>query len=78
MWPHCGRPITGEVKRKRTKRGTSSYRYYRCTRYNALGHPRVRVKEDDLDAQIRAMFLQLRVDDEQVRDWFANRNEPLP
>ena len=68
---HCGHPITGEVKQKRTKSGMTSYRYYRCTYYNVDGHPRHRINETKLDEQVLAFFDQLRVKDEKVRDWFA-------
>src|SRR4029077_9047758 len=30
---HCGRPVTGECKTKKTKTGSRSYVYYRCARY---------------------------------------------
>jgi site-specific DNA recombinase len=68
---HCGRPVTGEVIRKKMRTGSRSYVYYRCTRYNSDGHPRVRVKEADLDAQVLALFDRIKVQDEKVRDWFA-------
>lgn len=45
--------------------------YYRCARYNAPGHPRVRVLEAALDEQILALFDTLRVDDAEVRAWFV-------
>ncbi len=41
----CGHPITGECKTKRTKSGEKDYVYYRCSHYNAAGHPRVRLRE---------------------------------
>ena len=47
---HCGNPITGEVKTKQTKRGPTSYIYYRCTKYSSPGHPRIRLKQADLRA----------------------------
>ena len=68
---HCGHPITGELKQKQTKRGITHYRYYRCTYYNVEGHPRHRINETKLDAQVLAFFDQLTVKDEKVRDWFA-------
>lgn len=68
---HCGAPITGEVKTKQTKKGPKRYIYYRCSKYNKSGHPRVRVKEADLDAAVLGLFSQLRIDDEKLRDWFA-------
>src|SRR5581483_1955499 len=48
---HCGKPITGESKIKKTKSGEKEYVYYRCSRYNIEGHPRVRLPEADLDHQ---------------------------
>jgi site-specific DNA recombinase len=67
---HCGRPITGECKTKKTKGGSRSYVYYRCARYTKQGHPRIRVPEADLDKQVLAIFDKMRVEDEGVRDWF--------
>ena len=67
---HCGRPISGERKTKLTKSGPKDYVYYRCARYTATGHPRIRIREEKLDQQILALFDQLRIDDDNVRDWF--------
>ncbi len=67
---HCGRPITGESKFKKTKSGEKRYVYYRCARYSAAGHPRVRVAEANLDRQVLALFDKIRIEDEKVRDWF--------
>lgn len=49
---HCGHPITHGLKTKRTKSGEKEYVYYRCSKYNAAGHPRVRITEPDLDRQV--------------------------
>ena len=68
---HCGRPISGELKTKRTKKGVSEYRYYRCARYTKGDHPRIRIREEQLDEQVLALFDNLRVVDENVRDWFS-------
>ncbi len=68
---HCGHPVSGERKFKKTKKGLREYIYYRCARYNAPEHPRVRVTEADLDRQILALFDQMRIEDEEVRDWFV-------
>ena len=68
---HCGRPISGELKTKRTKKGVSQYRYYRCARYTKNDHPRVRVREEQLEKQVLALFDKLRVENENVRDWFS-------
>jgi DNA invertase Pin-like site-specific DNA recombinase len=67
---HCGHPITGEQKTKKTKSGERLYSYYRCTYYNKPGHPRTRVTEADLDQQVLAVFDKMRVEDAEVRDWF--------
>lgn len=68
---HCGRPITGESIKRTRKSGTKVYRYYRCAGYTAVGHPRVRLTEADLDQQVLGLFDKLRIEDERVRDWFA-------
>jgi len=68
---HCDSPITGESKVKKTKTGEREYIYYRCSRYNVAEHPRVRLTEADLDGQILALFDRLRVEDEEIRDWFV-------
>jgi len=67
---HCGHPITGEVKTKKTKAGPKQYIYYRCVYYNKGDHPRVRVPEAELDRQVLDIFGKMRIDDEDVRDWF--------
>ncbi len=66
---HCGHPITGEKKTKRTKAGERHYVYYRCTYYNIPGHPRTRVTEAELDRQVLAVFDAMRIEDEGVREW---------
>lgn len=66
---HCGHPITGERKTKKTKTGERDYVYYRCTKYTKDGHPRIRLTEADLDKQVLALFAKLRIEDEEVRDW---------
>lgn len=68
---HCGRPITGEVVRKRCKAGIKLHRYYRCSGYNAAGHPRVRLRENELDEQMLRLLDMLRIEDDKVREWFA-------
>jgi len=66
---HCGHPITGEVKVKKAKAGPKEYVYYRCTKYNSAGHPRVRLTEAQLDKQMLALFEKIRIDDDECRDW---------
>src|SRR5690606_33760181 len=67
---HCGHPITGECKSKPTKNGPRAYVYYRCARYNKTGHPRTRIPEAELDRQVLALFDKIRIEDDDVRDWF--------
>lgn len=67
---HCGHPITCEVKTKQTKSGERHYVYYRCSQYNTKGHPRARVTETELDRQILGVFRQIRIEDDNVRQWF--------
>jgi len=50
--------------------GTKQYNYYRCVYYNRGDHPRIRVREADLDAQVLTIFGKMRIDDDEVRDWF--------
>jgi site-specific DNA recombinase len=66
---HCGHPITGERKTKRTVAGERQYVYYRCTYYNVKGHPRTRVTETELDRQVLVIFDKMRIENEEVRDW---------
>jgi hypothetical protein len=63
---HCGRVITGEVIRKSNGR---EYVYYRCTKYTEMGHPRIRLPESDIDAQVQHLFAKLQ-QPKPVREWF--------
>lgn len=68
---HCGGPITGECKRKATKSGEREYIYYRCSNYNRPGHPRIRLKEAQVESQVFALFDSLRVEDDEFRQTFG-------
>lgn len=68
---HCQHPITGECKTKQTKQGPKDYTYYRCAKYNREGHPRVRLAEEKVEAQVLATFDSLRIKDEAMRSWFG-------
>ncbi len=70
---HCGCPITGESKTKKTKSGDREYVYYRCTKYHKGDHPRTRLTEGELDAQMLALFDKLRVEDAEFRDTFREQ-----
>lgn len=66
---HCGHFVTGEEKFKQTKKGVKSYIYYRCSRYRAADHPRVRLTEKELDVQMQVMldsFSKLSDDDRKM------------
>lgn len=65
---HCGGQITGEKVVKKTT--GKEYIYYRCTLYNRPGHPRVRLREQDIDEQVLALLHRLQQKDT-VRDWFT-------
>lgn len=68
---HCGRVVTGEQVKKKTKAGAKRYVYYRCSGYLAEGHPRVRLPEAEVDRQIVGIFDSIRIQDDSVREWFA-------
>jgi site-specific DNA recombinase len=69
---HCGHPITGERKTKKTKSGERDYVYYRCAKYTSAGHPRVRLNEAELDRQVLELFAKLKVKDEKISKWIVN------
>lgn len=68
---HCGHPVTGERKSKQTKSGEAQYVYYRCSRYNTPGHPRIRTTEGNLNRQVLELFDRIKIQDSKVRDWFV-------
>lgn len=67
---HCGCPITGEKKTKKVKDGQRDYTYYRCVKYHKGDHPRTRLTEGELDAQMLALFDKMRVEDDEFRNTF--------
>ncbi|MCG8615354.1 MAG: recombinase family protein, partial [Desulfobacterales bacterium] len=69
---HCGSFITGEKRIKKTKSGEKEYHYYRCSRYNSEGHPRIRLTEAALDQQVMDLFKRIRIQDKEVREWFRD------
>lgn len=64
---HCGRPVTGEIVEK--KQSGKVYIYYRCSRYTAADHPRVRLREEQIDMQIMDLFRSIQ-QPAAVADWF--------
>ena len=68
---HCGAPIVGEAKIKKTRTGDRQYVYYRCVQYNRPGHPRLRLTEAELDQQVLGLFAKMRVGDDEFRYQFA-------
>jgi site-specific DNA recombinase len=67
---HCGSPVTGERKIKKSKGGEKIYNYYRCARYTKKDHPRIRVTEAAIDRQVMELFDRIRIQDDAVRSWF--------
>lgn len=49
--------------------GVRKHVYYRCAKYTGEDHPRIRLKQADLDEQVLALFQTLRIADDDVRDW---------
>jgi hypothetical protein len=68
---HCGHFITGEQVTKKTKAGENKHNYYRCTKYASKGHPRIRLREADLDEQVMQLFESIRIKDDSLRKWFG-------
>jgi site-specific DNA recombinase len=64
---HCGRPVTGEIVEK--KSSGKCYIYYRCARYTAKDHPRIRLREEQIDQEMLALFDSIR-QPQPVQDWF--------
>lgn len=65
----CGHPVTGEEKEKPTKAGPKTYIYYRCARYQRPGHPRIRLREAEIDTQIEAVMADFQVQSPEVEHW---------
>lgn len=68
---HCGRPVSGEVKEKKTKDGLKRYTYYRCARYTAEGHPRLRIREESFEEQVLALFREMAAQSEPIKSWLV-------
>ena len=68
---YCGLFIVGELNRRKLANGNErEYSYYHCTAASSEGHPRIRLTEEKLDAQMKAVFESLRVEDPEVLGWF--------
>lgn len=68
---YCGRAITGEqIRRKQANGGVRVHYYYKCPNTSAPDHPRVRWKQDELEAAIEAEFEKLRMPDEELAGVF--------
>ena len=68
---HCGHEITGEQVTKKTKAGENRHNYYRCTKYLTKDHPRIRLREAELDEQILKLLESIKIEDEAIREWFG-------
>lgn len=68
---HCGKAVTGEAIKKQLRSGEiRRHIYYRCSRYNDPDHPRIRLRQSEIDRQLIDHFQRLRIEEEEVRDWF--------
>jgi site-specific DNA recombinase len=65
---HCGRPVTGEIVKKKSGK---EYVYYRCSRYTAPGHPRIRLREGEIEKQMLDVLVKLE-QPEPIRNWFRS------
>lgn len=65
----CSRPVTGEEKVKTTKIGPKNYIYYRCACYHKSGHPRVRLREAEIEAQVEPMLCSFLIQNAEVANW---------
>jgi hypothetical protein len=68
---HCNAIVTRESVVKKTT--GKEYVYYRCSQYNAPGHPRVRLNEEKIDLQMLAIFDKMHIESDDVREWFASQ-----
>ena len=68
---HCGHVVTGE---RTVKKSTGKpYFYYRCSVYNAPGHPRVRVSEKFLNQSFLSIFDRLKIEDGEQQAWLLRQ-----
>ena len=68
---HCGHVVTGEqVVKKATGK---PYFYYRCSVYNAPGHPRVRVSEKFLNHSFLSIFDRLTITSDEQAAWLRRQ-----
>lgn len=68
---HCGHVVTGEqVIKKSTGK---PYFYYRCSVYNAPGHPRDRVSEKFLNQSFLCIFDRLTITSDEQAAWFRRQ-----
>lgn len=69
---YCGSVVTGErIRRKLRGGGVNEHVYYRCANnHPGPDHPRVRWREEDLEAAILADLATLRMPSPEIADWF--------
>lgn len=66
LWPSHHRRSEDEEDQGRTE----SVHLLRCVYYNKGDHPRIRLPEAELDRQVLEVFASMRIEDDDVRDWF--------
>ena len=69
---HCGHAITGEkIRRKLQCGGRNTHIYYRCgNNHPPDDHPKVRWREQDVEATIVRELESIRIPDPEIADWF--------
>jgi DNA invertase Pin-like site-specific DNA recombinase len=71
---HCGQSIAGEfIRCKLRSGGHNMHTYYRCgNNEKAADHPKLRWREQDLDAALIREFESFRMPSPEVADWFRD------
>ncbi len=70
----CGYAITGEqIQRKLRNGGRNTHVYYKCgNNHQANGHPRVRWREEDVEAAILEELDSIRLPSPKIAEWFRD------
>lgn len=74
---HCGSAMVGEqIRRKLKGGGYNIHVYYKCTNNRpAVDHPRVRWKEQDIEAVVLEELESIKMPSDEVRDWLRKAVE---
>lgn len=71
---YCGSAMVGEcIRRKLRSGGCNIHIYYRCTNNKpSADHPKVRWKEEDIEAAIKSELRHIQMPNQEIRDWARN------